>query len=176
MLPLVALTLLLTLLILAALTDLRERRIPNWLNGAVVALYPVHVLVAPAAIAWPTAVALALVVLLLGLALFARDLIGGGDVKLIAAVSLWAGPDQLMPFLLVTTLTGGALCLITLWFQRWGLMVQAYLATLGVAMPGGGAPRLPDGAADPSGASTTLPYGVAIAAGGIAVIIELLKL
>jgi Flp pilus assembly protein protease CpaA len=81
-----------------------------------------------------------------------------------------------MPFLLVTTLTGGALCLITLWFQRWGLMVQAYLASLGVAMPSGGTPRLPEGSADPSGASTTLPYGVAIAAGGTAVIIELLKL
>lgn len=176
MLPLVVLTVLLTLLILAAITDLRERRIPNRLNGAVVGLYPVYVLVAPVAIAWPPALALALVVMLFGLVLFARDLIGGGDVKLIAAVSLWAGPDQLMPFLLVTTLTGGALCLITLWFQRWGLMVQAYLATLGVAMPTGGAPRLPEGAADPSAAPTTLPYGVAIAAGGIAVIIELLKL
>ena len=38
---------LVALLALAALIDLRERRIPNWLTGGVAALYPVYVLVSP---------------------------------------------------------------------------------------------------------------------------------
>ena len=38
---------LLTLLVLAALTDLRERRIPNWLTGGVAALYPVYLAAQP---------------------------------------------------------------------------------------------------------------------------------
>ena len=40
----------------------------------------------------------------IGLALFARKLIGGGDVKLIAAVSLWAGLEHFVWFVLVTSL------------------------------------------------------------------------
>ena len=86
---------LLTLLVLAALTDLRERRIPNWLTGGVAALYPVYLAAQPdpGGLAggarprrrWSVVV---------GLGLFARELIGGGDVKLIAALSLWAGLDH----------------------------------------------------------------------------------
>ena len=83
-----------TLLLLAAITDLRERRIPNWLTGGVAALYPVYLMLSPSPVAWPGALALALLVGVLGLVLFARALIGGGDVKLIAAVSLWAGLDH----------------------------------------------------------------------------------
>ena len=40
-----------TLLFLAAITDLRERRIPNWLNAGVAALYPVYLLLSP--VRWP---------------------------------------------------------------------------------------------------------------------------
>ena len=96
-----------TLLILAAITDLRERRIPNWLNAGVAALYPVYLLLSPVPVAWPGALAISLLVGLLGLVLFARELIGGGDVKLITAFSLWAGIDHFTLFALVTTLTGG---------------------------------------------------------------------
>ncbi len=84
---------LLTLLILAALTDLRERRIPNWLNGAVAALYPVYLLLSPVPVAWPGALAVSLLVGLVGLAMFARELVGGGDVKLITA--LCSGPGSI---------------------------------------------------------------------------------
>ncbi|MCE3248073.1 MAG: putative pilus assembly protein CpaA, partial [Geminicoccaceae bacterium] len=97
---------LLTLLSLAALTDLRERRIPNWLTGGAAALYPVYLLLSPVPVAWASALALSLLVALVGLALFTRRLIGGGDVKLIAAVTLWAGLDHFAAFALVTALTG----------------------------------------------------------------------
>ncbi|MGH6945299.1 MAG: A24 family peptidase [Geminicoccaceae bacterium] len=168
---------LLTLLVLAALTDLRERRIPNWLNGCVAALYPLYVLASPTPVAWPTALGLAALVFLLGLALFARELIGGGDVKLIAAVSLWAGLDLFTLFALVTTLVGGALALITLWYRRWSGVIQAHLAGLGLATVTGAAGRaVADQGAEPGApARATLPYGIAIAAGGVAVLVELMK-
>jgi prepilin peptidase CpaA len=115
------------------------------------------------------------VVFVVGLGLFARELIGGGDVKLIAALSLWAGPDQFVWFMLVTTLAGGALSLVSLWYRRWGGLIAAHLATLGLATAGH-MPASPDAPAESSTArSATLPYGVAIAAGGIAIIIELAK-
>ena len=86
------------LLSLAALIDFRERRIPNWLTGGVAALYPAYVLLSPTPVGWPGGLALAAAVFLFGLVLFARQLIGGGDVKLIAATTLWAGLDHLALF------------------------------------------------------------------------------
>ena len=57
---------LMTFLFLAAITDLRERRIPNWLSGGVAALYPVYLLLSPVPVAWPGALALGLLVGLVG--------------------------------------------------------------------------------------------------------------
>jgi prepilin peptidase CpaA len=177
---------LLTLLILAAITDLRERRIPNWLNGGVAALYPAYLLLSPVPVAWPGALGVSLLVGLVGLVLFARELVGGGDVKLITAISLWAGVDQFVLFAIVTTLTGGIVGLASLWYWRWSPLIHAHLAGFGLASTGrGGAsvaaagrsePSVPAGPASAVPAPTTLPYGIAIAAGGVAVVIELMKL
>jgi prepilin peptidase CpaA len=175
---------LLTLLILAAITDLRARRIPNWLNAAIASLYPVYLLLSPVPVAWPAALALSLLVGLVGLALFARELVGGGDVKLIAALSLWAGLDRFMLFALVTTLTGGILGLASLWYGRWSPLIHAYLAGL---VPGRGGRARPPVAAVAAPATVpptpaappaepTLPYGIAVAAGGLAIVLELMKL
>jgi prepilin peptidase CpaA len=167
----------LSLLGLAAFKDIRERRIPNRLTGALAALYPVYVLVSPTPVAWPAALGLAAVVFVIGLGLFARGLIGGGDVKLLAALSLWAGPEQFVWFILVTTLAGGALSLFSLCYRRWGGMIEARLAMVGLATTTGRARVSSEAPAGGSTArSTTLPYGVAIAAGGIAIVVEFAKL
>jgi prepilin peptidase CpaA len=162
---------------LAAFIDLRERRIPNRLTAGLALLYPIYVLVSPVPVAWPAALGIAAVVFLIGLGLFVRDLIGGGDVKLLAALSLWAGPDHFVWFMLVTTLTGGALSLICLWYQRWGGMIEPHLAGLGLATTASSAAAAPDAPQSVTTASAaTLPYAVAISAGGIAVVIQLLQL
>ena len=173
---------LLALLALAALTDLRERRIPNWLNVGVAGMYPVYVLISPTSVAWLGALGAAAAVFMLGLVLFARQLIGGGDVKLIAAVTLWAGIDQLTLFALVTSLAGGALALASLWYRRWHGLISAHMAALGWNPATAGSTRPIDSARSEAASSTstdqaaiTLPYGIAIAAGGLAVIAELMK-
>ncbi|MGH6887491.1 MAG: A24 family peptidase [Geminicoccales bacterium] len=173
---------LLTLLVLAALTDLRERRIPNWLTGGTAALYPLYVALSPTPVAWVGALGLAVLVFLVGLGLFARQIMGGGDVKLIAAVTLWAGLEQFVLFVLVTALTGGALGMICLWLQRWSGLIQAHLTGLGLAPSGGGssveatAPSSDAPVAEGGPGPITLPYGIAIAAGGVAVVVQLMKL
>lgn len=169
----------LCLLMLAAITDLRERRIPNWLTAAVVALYPLGVVLGPDRPAWLAAVAIAVAVFALGALLYAKALIGGGDVKLITAVSLWAGPELLGTFALVTALAGGALGMAALWYQRWRVPIEAGLARLGLATAGLPTPSTEaadGGATSPDPTGLTLPYGVAIAAGGVAVVIEMMKL
>ncbi len=170
---------LLTLLILAALTDLRERRIPNWLTAGTAALYPLYLVLSPVSIAWLSALGLALLVGVVGALLFARELVGGGDVKLVAALSLWAGLEHFTMFALVTSLTGGIMSLAILWFQRWSPLIHAHLAGFGLAALSARPDPARAAEAGPAGqrpAMATLPYGIAIAAGGVAVVVELMKL
>jgi prepilin peptidase CpaA len=67
---------------------------------------------------WP-ALAAGAGVLAGGTALFAAGLVGGGDVKLAAAVAVWVGTGALSEFLVVTTLAGGLLALAMLPAQLW---------------------------------------------------------
>ena len=60
------------------------------------------------------ALACAAVVFGAGTAAFAAGALGGGDVKLLAAASLFAGPGLISDFLLVTALAGGVLGLAVL--------------------------------------------------------------
>lgn len=169
-----------TLLLAAAVTDLRWRRIPNWLTAGLAALYPVYVLTAPAAVPWPSSLAAAAVVFLLGLVLFARRLLGGGDVKLITAATLWSGIAYLPLFAAVTSLAGGALALAYLFLRSWSGLVGAHLAALGIAT-GRAVRTAPTADTDPAAAAPApkldaLPYGIAVAAGGLAVAVNLLTL
>jgi len=154
------------LLVIAAVEDVRARRIPNWLTAGVAALYPTYVLASPAAVPWLEALAVAGAILVVGFLVFARGWLGGGDVKLIAAVSLWAGPEHILLFALITGLAGGVLALATLSWQRLLGPLGLHLEALGLL--GGTA------ATDGEPAPTTLPYAIAIAAGGLAVAANLL--
>lgn len=91
----------------AMVTDLRRYIIPNRLSYAVAGLYVVYALSGFAD--WPAGLLSGLVVFVAGVFLFARGLMGGGDVKLLTAVAMWAGTDLVLPMLLVVTLTGGVM-------------------------------------------------------------------
>ena len=152
-------------LLLIGWSDLRHRRIPNALVGAIVALWLLG-LPGSAHGALAATLALALLVLLAGMLVWWFGWLGGGDVKLIAALSLWAGPTHLAAFLLATALLGGVLglaMLLTPWFAR-----SAALAPIVAALH----VRLPDaimtGSMSPTAPS--LPYGLAIAAAGLLVV------
>jgi prepilin peptidase CpaA len=65
--------------------------------------------------------ALALLILL---PLFALDMLGGGDVKLLAVVALWLGMTKLAPLLILVGIAGGMFALFWLalrWLIRVGL-------------------------------------------------------
>lgn len=152
---------LITLLVIAAAEDARRRVIPNAVTGAIAALFVPFALLAPEAPDGIEALPIGGLAFLTGWALFARGLVGGGDVKLLAAVALWAGAEQILPFLLVTSLAGGALAILTLLWRQWGLLICTGLGSLGLDRF---APTT-----DPE----TLPYGLAIAGGGLMVAFRL---
>jgi prepilin peptidase CpaA len=150
----------LALLVWAAITDLAQRRIANWVSAGVIATFALAAVAAPDRVDFLSGLALALPVFVALLTGFAFGSIGGGDVKLLTAGACWVGLSGALEYLVLTGLAGGVLALIYLspttslalgWFRH--VVVRGW------------SPALADGG--PSGdASVQLPYGVAIACGG----------
>jgi len=135
----------LLLLLIAALTDLRRREIPNWVSAA---LCLSRLLVAFGSGGWTAfglSAATAAAILAAGLVAFRFGWFGGGDVKLAAATAIWVGPAGIADFLATTALFGGVLSAL-------------FLARALVTPRPAGAPRVARG--------IEVPYGVAIALGG----------
>jgi prepilin peptidase CpaA len=143
------------LVIFGALRDLTSYIIPNWISALLILGF------APAALAMGLSVpamglhlAVGVGALVIGMAMFALNWIGGGDAKLFAASALWLGWPASTDFVLVTAIAGGVLT-----FALLGLrspMIRPYILS-GPGWVG----RL----AEPKG---DLPYGVAIAVGALA--------
>lgn len=133
----------------ACLFDITVRCIPNTVCLLLIALYPA-IFATPAAPdpVW-AGVATGLAVFAAGAVVFAAGWLGGGDVKLLSALALWAGPAHLAGFLLITALAGGVLALAALVYARLVAVVPALAIGSRVTT------------------QMTLPYGVAIACGGI---------
>ena len=87
--------------------------------------------------------------LLVGMALFYRNWVGGGDAKLFAALALWAGWPDTIRLVTVMALAGGVVSALVLLRKR-------------------GAGRIPGIGGDSEGIlRQRVPYGVAIALAGL---------
>lgn len=128
-------------LVTAAITDLKARRIDNWLTGAVALGAPLFWWASGLSL-WP-GVALQFGVALVAFAilagLFAIRAMGGGDVKLLTALALWIEPMLFGQLVVMMALLGGVL---TLAMGAWHVM------------------RRREG-------RLAIPYGVAISAAGL---------
>jgi len=134
------------ILVVAAAIDIRTFTISNRLNLSVALLAPIYWL-SVALPLWPDvglqlAVGAGVFVLLAGA--FYAGMMGGGDVKLAAALALWFSPLSTIKFLVLTSLAGGVLTLGVVAWHR--------------ANRREGRPQI--------------PYGVAIAFGGLAILTQ----
>lgn len=84
-----------------AATDIRTRRIPNWLVAALLLATIVSLAVDPA-VAWMSHLVAAVVAFVLGAWAFHAQWVGGGDAKLFAVIVFGIGLTDLSLFLLVT--------------------------------------------------------------------------
>jgi prepilin peptidase CpaA len=137
----------------AAAMDLFTMTIPNRVSLALLATF---VLAAPlSGMAWTTflshfgAGALMLVV---GIVMFSRGWLGGGDAKLMAAATLWLGFENLLPFMFWAVLLGGVLAVVILVYRS--LVPPLWVANQSWAL------RLHDN-------REGIPYGVALAGAGL---------
>ena len=134
------------ILVVAAVIDARTFTISNRLNLTVALLAPVYwasVALSP----WPgiaiqLAAGVAVFTILAGA--FYAGMMGGGDVKLAAALSLWFSPASTVKFLVLMSIAGGVLTLVVLAWHR---------------------SRKREGRPE-------VPYGVAIAFGGLAILTQ----
>ena len=102
----------LIVLAVATFTDLRSRRIPNWL---VIPFMAAGIMASTWLHGWhglgQSFGGLGLGILLFGF-LFWMGGMGAGDVKLAAAIGAWIGPNQLFFALVVTAMAGGVIALV----------------------------------------------------------------
>ena len=142
------------LVILGALRDLTSYTIPNWISGLLILGFaPAALLVGLPLPAMGLHLGVGATALMIGMAMFALNWIGGGDAKLFAASALWLGWPGSLEFLVVTGLAGGVLT-----FALFGLrspLVRPYVLS---------GPGWVNRLAEPKG---DLPYGVAIAVGAL---------
>lgn len=134
------------ILVVAAVIDVRTFTISNRLNVVVALLAPVFWWSVGLPL-WPDAAILFAVAVgvfaLLSIAFFA-GMMGGGDVKLAAAVALWFSPAVTLRFLVFMSIAGGLLTLVVLIIHKV---------------------RSKDGRPE-------VPYGVAIAIGALAILAQ----
>ena len=134
------------MLVVAAAIDVRTFTISNRLNLTVALLAPVYWL-SIALPLWPDVgvqLAAGAVVFVLLAGAFYTGMMGGGDVKLAAALALWFSPASTVKFLVLMSLAGGVLTIVLLGLHR--------------ARRRTGRPEI--------------PYGVAIAFGGLVVLTQ----
>lgn len=142
----------------AARSDAHALRIPNRLSAAILGLFGVYAAVALTPQAAAIALGLAAATLLIAFFAYCRGLLGGGDAKLLAVCMTWAGPAHALEFLAVTAIAGGVIALA---------LVSPLTARAAVAVQRNWPVRA-------AGEKAPMPYGVAIAAGALAVAVELL--
>jgi prepilin peptidase CpaA len=142
----------------ATFTDLRSRRIPNWL---VLPFLLAGVGVSSWLGGWRGAgrslEGLGLGVLLFGV-LFLLGGMGAGDVKLCAAIGAWIGPGQLLIALVLTGLAGGVM--VIAWAAYAGFFRELFRGAGDVLFGGKGSRAT---LSDPG--RRKMPYAPAIAIG-----------
>lgn len=99
-------------LVAAAVSDLRTYTIPNWCSVVILALYPLAALLTLNDTTMGDNIVVFLIVLGIGYGLFAVNMMGAGDVKLLAAIGLWAGTEAIVDTIFVVCLA--CIVLVTL--------------------------------------------------------------
>ena len=137
------------LLLIASISDVRDRKIPNWSVLAIFVLAVPWILLAPNASFLSSGEAM-LAAFLISFPLYLAGLVGAGDSKLLMAAALLVGASKLVLFLLIVVLVGGAIAAVILLRDPTRALVTFQMRGMGQFGRG-------------------VPYGVAIAIGAAAV-------
>jgi prepilin peptidase CpaA len=106
----------------AVVSDFSSLRIPNWIPLALTGAFAVVAVLDIDQAALLARVGLAAVAFLLGFAFFAANWLGGGDVKLLAAIVLWTGLESTAEFVVLMAAIGGVMALVLILVRSHSLL------------------------------------------------------
>ena len=149
----------------ACTTDLTRRRIPNVLTFALaVAAIGIHA--THGTVDGLACIVTMLAVLAAGTVAFAARILGGGDVKLLAAGAGMVGYPDALPFILYTLVFGGVLALTLAALQgRAASTLRRAGALIALSSYNVSAAAVPV-------RGTTMPYALAITAGAVVLLLS----
>lgn len=163
---------LIAFVLVAALFDLRWRRIPNWLT---VFGWTFGLTLQCLEHGWAgakEALLGSLVAFAVYTVMFALRAMGGGDVKLMTAVGAFTGPMQWLSVFLIASMVSGVFALMTLWTKGEVTRTAAGIGTILWELVHLRAPFRANPELDVSHSrARTIPHGVAIAVAVIALAI-----
>lgn len=137
------------ILTIVSITDIRDRRIPNWTVLAVAILFVPWAITQH--VSFLSALGAAAIAFVASCGMYLFGVLGAGDSKLLTVTGLFVGLGGLLPFLLLVALAGGLLAVVS-------LAVRPVRALVIIQMRGKG--ELGRG----------IPYGVAIALATITIL------
>ena len=167
---------LIVVVLTAAFFDLRYRRVPNWLTiGALGAGIGSNLALGHTAGLWISLKGLGLA-LLIYLPLYLLRAVGGGDLKLMAAIGAIVGPTNWIGIWLITALLGGVAALVLVIVKRrLGVTLVNVWAIL-TSLARGRAPHLEHPDIDVRRESSLrLPHGVVIGGATLIYLLILLR-
>jgi prepilin peptidase CpaA len=138
------------LLVIASVSDIRHRRIPNWSVLAIGVLFVPWAFFGPQ-VSILSSLEAGLIALVIGLGLYAFRIVGAGDSKLLAVVALFAGMEHLLQLLVLIAFAGGVIALVSLISRPTRAMVMLHMRGKGDFGRG-------------------IPYGVAIAIATVCIV------
>ena len=127
-------------LLIAAISDLRTRLIHNWLTFGIALAAPAFWWASGLSL-WPGVagqIGLGLAAFAALTGLFAVGAMGGGDVKLLAALALWLPWQPFLMLVVAMALLGGVLTLLCVAWHRIGRRTGKLEIPYGVAIAGAG--------------------------------------
>jgi len=158
------------LVLAAAVSDVRTRRVPNWLIalGLVTALVTqcLGAGVAAGSWAWLTGLATGMG---LFIGLYVLGGMGAGDVKLMGAVGAFTGPLAALQIAVLGCIAGGALAIGLMFVRKDARRTLTSLSNLLLSLPFGASVAHAGVDARPTGPAAKIPYAVAIAVGTLLV-------
>lgn len=135
-------------MVFAGAMDLLTMTIPNRISITLAGLFLIAAPLAGLSLdEFAMSIAAALLVLTIGIGMFAMGWLGGGDAKLLSVAALWVGFDNLLVYFTQVAILGGVLAVLILVYRR---------------LPAGALPG-PDWALRLHQQGSGIPYGLAIA-------------
>ena len=142
-----------SLVLVAAASDIAMYRIPNIVVLMIIVLYPIYVVVAPGEQEWLWSLGIFALTIAVGIPLAHFKIFGGGDMKLLAVILLWAGPALASPALVLSVVAGGLIAILML--TRVRFLIAGALTSIGRESLG------------KMFLAKNMPYGVGLAFGGV---------